>query len=157
MLNRRTLSLSMIMACVLPRGGFGDDESPTSPALELFHAASCGCCRNWVRYMEDSGFLVRIRLVEDIKGTTRSFGIPDDLAGCHVAQVDGYLVGGHVPVDELRKLLTNRPPWKGIFVPGMPKGAPGLEGPGQAPYQVFALARDGSQHMIATYQPIPDE
>jgi hypothetical protein len=80
-------------------------------------------------------------------------GVPGDMATCHTALIDGYVVEGHVPAEQVKRLLAERPAVAGIAVPGMPTGAPGMEGPNAPPYQVLSWARDGSRAVFAEITP----
>ena len=100
----------------------------------------------WVAHLEENGFTVKTTdlPVVDLDAVRRRAGVPDPVASCHTALVDGYVVEGHVPADDVRRLLDERPPIAGIAVPGMPRGSPGMEGPNPQPYDVIALDEDGN-------------
>ena len=96
-------------------------------------------------HLEDNGFKVRKK---DLTGSRlrtikQDHGVPDRLHSCHTALVQGYVIEGHVPADLIKRLLKEKPPLKGLGVPGMPIGSPGMEGPNPQPYKVFAFDRNG--------------
>jgi hypothetical protein len=110
----------------------------------VYKSPTCGCCRGWVAYMRRHGFTVRVKNVDDLDPVKRMFGVTDKLAACHTATVGGYVVEGHVPVASVRKLLTERPKARGIAVPGMPAGTPGMGGEGSGPLGVLLFGADGA-------------
>ena len=97
--------------------------------ITVFKSPSCGCCGKWVEYMRSHGFTVATRDMEDLEAIKKMAGVPDGLQSCHTATVGGYVVEGHVPVEAVRRLLRERPKTRGIAVPGMPAGSPGMESP----------------------------
>lgn len=119
----------------------------SAPRVEVWKDPSCGCCRDWVAYLEREGFTV---VVHDIGNTAarRRLGMPTKLGSCHTATVGGYVIEGHVPVEDIRRLLAQRPAdVLGLAVPGMPVGSPGMDGAiygdRKDPYDVLRVARDG--------------
>lgn len=106
---------------------------------------NCGCCTGWVQHLRDSGFAVRVEETSDLDSVRTRLGVPAELAACHTAEVDGYLVEGHVPAEAIRRLLLDRPNARGIVVPGMPVGSPGMEGGKPQPYTVILFGADGQR------------
>jgi hypothetical protein len=104
---------------------------------------NCGCCSSWVQHLRDAGFSVRTEEADDLKGVRDRLGVPAGLAACHTAEVAGYIVEGHVPAEAVRRLLSDRPTAKGIAVPGMPIGSPGMEGGLPQSYTVVLFGPDG--------------
>ena len=88
----------------------------------------CGCCTGWVQHLQGAGFTTKVIETRNLAPVRRQLGVPDDLAGCHTAEVAGYVIEGHVPADAIRRLLEERPIAQGLAVPGMPAGSPGMEG-----------------------------
>ena len=134
-----------------------------APAYPLFAAGtaitvtkdpSCGCCDAWADHLKANGFAVTI--VEDAKinRLKARLGVPSALASCHTAEVDGYVIEGHVPAGAIRRLLAQRPKAKGLAVPGMPIGSPGMEVPGQKPqaYDVVAFDKQGQTKVFASHK-----
>ncbi len=123
------------------------------PAMRVHRDPSCGCCEAWVAHVRRAGFDARIEVTADIDAVKRRLGVPDALASCHTAEIDGYLVEGHVPAETIEKLLAERPAIRGLAVPGMPIGSPGMETPGMAPepFRVVAFASNGGMAVFADF------
>lgn len=123
------------------------------PQLTMTRTPTCGCCGKWAEHLEAHGFQVAVRNVSDVRPFKREKGVPAALSACHTAEVDGYVVEGHVPASDIRRLLEERPAVAGIAVPGMPEGSPGMEGPEPERYSVYAFDRDGGVTLFATHEP----
>ena len=93
---------------------------------------SCGCCSGWAEHLRAAGFQTKIVDVANLAPIKERLGVPPALASCHTAEIDGYVIEGHVPASAIRRLLAERPPASGLAVPGMPIGSPGMEVPGAA-------------------------
>lgn len=116
-------------------------------ALVVVHKSpTCGCCGLWVEHIREAGFPVRVHDTENVHAIKERLGVPYGKGSCHTAEVGGYLIEGHVPAEDIKRLLAQRPDAKGLVLPGMPLGSPGMEMPGgQAqPYTVELVARDGT-------------
>ncbi|HVL30586.1 MAG TPA: DUF411 domain-containing protein [Sphingomicrobium sp.] len=121
-------------------------------ALTVYKSASCGCCGKWVEHVQKHGFTVKVVNVDDVRAVKTKAGIPDKLASCHTSLVGGYVVEGHVPAADIRKLLAQKPKAKGIAVAGMPMGAPGMEhGDHREPFQTVLIKADGSTATFARH------
>lgn len=103
----------------------------------------CGCCSAWAEHMRSHGFAVKEVVTNDITSVKLAHGLSRELASCHTAVVDGYIIEGHVPAKDVKRLLAERPDVAGLAVPGMPMGSPGMEGPVRQPYNVIAFIKDG--------------
>ena len=101
---------------------------------------NCGCCSGWVQHLRAAGYSVDARDTTDLASVKQQYGVPPELASCHTAIVGGYVVEGHVPAAAIRRLLAERPDAKGLAVPGMPVGSPGMEGGTPQPYAVILFA-----------------
>jgi hypothetical protein len=125
-----------------------------SPAglVTVYKTPWCGCCADWVDHLRAEGLPHRVIEQQDLRATRHALGVPDDLASCHTATVDGYAIEGHVPAREIRRLLDERPAIAGIAVPGMPIGSPGMEVEGLADdaYDVVTFG-DGPRGVFASY------
>src|SRR5690554_418672 len=107
--------------------------------IDVHRDANCGCCKDWIRHLEDNGFAVRDHVETDMVAVKMKLGVPPRLASCHTAVIDGRFVEGHVPADQVLE-LRKRPDLRGLAVPGMPVGSPGMEmGGRQDAYQVIGL------------------
>src|SRR5690606_24861579 len=118
----------------------------TLPRLLVHKSPSCGCCVHWVEHMREAGFPVEVRDVDDVHAVKERVGVPTGKASCHTAEIAGYFIEGHVPATDVKRLLAESPEARGLTVPGMPAGSPGMEMPdGRVqPYAVELVATDGS-------------
>lgn len=122
------------------------------PAIHVFKSAYCECCAAWVEHLRDAGFAVKVTVVDDTTAARKRLGMPDAFGSCHTASVAGYVLEGHVPAAEVKRLLATRPDAIGLAVPGMPVGSPGMEvGTRQDPYDVLLVGRNGRPTVFATY------
>lgn len=115
----------------------------SGPEITVYKSPTCGCCNKWVDHLRAEGFRVSTENLTDLTEVKRQHGVPDELASCHTAVVDGYAVEGHVPADVIRRLLAERPEVTGIAVPGMPMGSPGMEGLYSEAYEVYTFDPTG--------------
>jgi len=118
-------------------------RSEAAPEVRVYRSATCGCCEGWARHLERNGFDVEVIDVERLEAVKARLGIPRGLASCHTAEVDGFLVEGHVPAEDVHRLLRERPAVRGLAVPGMPEGSPGMEGPDPEAYTVWTFGGKG--------------
>lgn len=116
------------------------------PTVVVHRNPECSCCARWMAHLREAGFKVEERTSTDLDPIKQRLGVPADKKACHTAEVGGYFVEGHVPADEIKRLLAEKPDAKGLAVPGMPPGSPGMEvPPGQAqPFDVLLIGSDGS-------------
>jgi hypothetical protein len=121
--------------------------------VRAYMSPTCGCCSLWVEHLEENGFEVERVYRDDMRVVKQSFGITDRLVSCHTAIVNGYVVEGHVPAADIRRLLAEAPDGiRGLAVPGMPIGSPGMEVDDRVdPYDVLAIGADGSVEVFASY------
>jgi hypothetical protein len=119
--------------------------------VEVWKSPTCGCCVAWAEHMERAGFRVKTHDTDDLVAVMSREGVPFELGSCHTATVGGYVIEGHVPADLVKRLLRERPAAiKGLAVPGMVNGSPGMEGNGPAQhYRVIAFGEDGSATVYA--------
>ena len=122
-----------------------------APVIEVFKSESCGCCIAWVEHLKANGFATRVVNVENPSDYRERGGIPDKLGSCHTGMVQGYAIEGHVPASDIKRLLAQKPKAKGLAVPGMPLGSPGMEGPRKDPYDVLLVRADGSTKVFKHY------
>jgi len=123
----------------------------TLPVVQVYKAASCGCCSKWVDHMQANGFKVITQDMNDVTPHKQRLGVPVGLGSCHTAEVGGYLVEGHVPAADVKRLLAQKPKAKGLVSPGMPQSAPGMDMPGKIPYDVLLVRTDGSTVVYARH------
>lgn len=119
-------------------------------SIEVWKSPACGCCSQWVDHLRASGYEVVARDVDDLARIKRMAGVPDELQACHTAKVQGYTIEGHVPAGAIDRLLEERPEVRGLAVPGMPAGSPGMPSDRPEPYQVFTFGDRGIEP-VATY------
>src|SRR5258707_1373146 len=139
--SRRSALGIIGLALVMPSGS----ALAQTPAILVHKDPDCGCCASWVRHLEDAGFAVTVEETADLQPVRKRLGVPADLAACHTAEVDGYVLEGHVPAAAVRRLLEKRPTAIGLAVPGMPAGSPGMEGGVPHLYDVILFAKTGHQ------------
>lgn len=121
------------------------------PRVVVYKSPDCGCCANWVEHLRSSGFVVDARNVPDIDAVKLLAGVPEDLAACHTATIAGYVVEGHVPARDIRRLLEEKPAANGIAVPGMPAGSPGMEQGGARDSYAVVLYSGKTRSVFARY------
>lgn len=127
--------------------------APPSSDIVVYRSPTCGCCGAWVEHMKGAGFQVRTTEVADPGAVRRARGVPEALAACHTALIGGYVLEGHVPAEDVRRLLAERPAALGLAVPAMPLGSPGMETPdGQREaYQTFLVLSGGGVRVFARH------
>ena len=126
--------------------------APAVSRMHVFRSPSCGCCGDWIEHIKAAGFDVQVTEVADTSAARRRHGLPDRFASCHTAIVNGYVVEGHVPAAEVKRLLAARPAALGLAVPGMPIGSPGMEaGDRKDPYAVLLIDKNGRDTVFARY------
>lgn len=124
--------------------------------ISAYRNPGCGCCEKWAEQLKAAGFDVSMQDDPDLSARRAAAGVPDDLAGCHTALMGDYVIEGHVPLADIQRLLTEKPQIKGIAVPGMPTGSPGMEmGEMRDAYDVVAFAADGTRSVFTQYAAIP--
>jgi len=130
-------------------------SQPRQAAMQVWKSPTCGCCKDWIEVVQRAGIAVQVHDSGNVAVRER-LGLPMRYASCHTALIGGYVVEGHVPVREIRRLLAERPEAIGIAVPGMPIGSPGMDGPEYGgrrdPYDVVLVLRDGSHRVFASYR-----
>ncbi len=148
MLHLRTLLLAAIAAAALP--ALAEEQKN-----QVFKSESCQCCVKWMAHMMKSGFVLEGK---DISSSERTrmrahFGIPPELAACHTAVIGGYIIEGHVPAEDVKRLLAEKPDAKGLAVSGMPAGSPGMEMEDGTtePYDVLLMKKDGTTAVFAKH------
>lgn len=129
-------------------------RAPQKPSVEVWKDPNCGCCKDWVAHLQQSGFVVQVFET----GNTRmrqQLGIAQSLGSCHTARVGGYAIEGHVPAKDILRLLREKPAAVGLAVPGMPVGSPGMDGAiyqgRKDPYDVLLIRKDGSTTVFQSY------
>ena len=131
---KRNLLNSLLFSGILIVNTFNAQEGTAKnqenidiPEVLSYRSASCGCCKKWVNHLRDNGLEVVDKIVEDVSVIKNQYQIPNNLRSCHSAQIANYTIEGHVPIESINKLFREKPYIKGIAVPGMPLGSPGME------------------------------
>ncbi len=163
MLRTLTLfaGLLLVAACSSADGAPGAESEGAEavvadaslPTVLVYKSPTCGCCNGWVEHMRQAGFTVDARDVRDLISVKMDGGVPTQMSSCHTAIIDGYVVEGHVPAEQVKRLLAERPEVAGIAVPGMPIGSPGMEGANPEPYQVLSFTHAGEAAVFADVDP----
>jgi len=123
--------------------------------VTVYKTSSCGCCRLWVDHMKTNGFDVQAMDVSsaDVRAVSKAAGLPEDGASCHTAKIGNYVVEGHVPASDIKRLLKEKPAIAGIAAPGMPMGSPGMEqGGAKEAYDVLAFTKDGKMTVYSKHK-----
>ena len=118
--------------------------------VEVWKSPTCGCCGGWIDHMKAAGFTLRVHDVDDVWPLKAAKGVPETMGSCHTAEVGGYVIEGHVPAADVRRLLSEKPAVKGLAVPGMPQSAPGMDNPGQ-PYEVLTFGGSAAGSVYARH------
>jgi len=131
--------------------GAGNAWAAGATQVDVFKSPFCGCCEEWIKHMRANGFAVHSHKDSELPGDIKKLHIAEDLESCHTAKIDGYVVIGHVPAADIRRLQKERPKAIGLTSPGMPASAPGMDGAGQVPYDVLLIKPDGTTRIFARH------
>lgn len=151
--KRWAISGSAVVLAAAAAGAAVWQEKPERPEIRVFKNAACDCCRGWVDHLRRHGFKVAVEDVTlaALEDKKRELGVLPRLAACHTAVVSGYVVEGHVPAEDILRLLKERPQIAGLAVPGMPVGSPGMEGPNAQRYNVLAFDSAGTLSVFSRH------
>lgn len=141
----------MLAPVLVLLAAFRSDPTPAAaPVLHVVKSPTCGCCQAWIDYMKAQGFTVTVENRETFTQYKRQHGVTAELESCHTGVVDGLVVEGHVPADLVKKLLRDKPNGvKGVAVPGMPRGSPGMDAPVHDRYTVYTFDATGRKTAYA--------
>ncbi len=147
-MNRRAFLMLTLSATVLPIVPVRAME-----AIHVLKTSSCGCCNAWITHLRKAGFQVTAKDVPMavLNQEKLNAGLTPELSSCHTARVGGYVIEGHVPADDIKRLLLERPDALGLTVPGMPEGSPGMETGETDAYEVLLFAKGGTTSVYARY------
>jgi len=120
------------------------------PSITVYHSPTCGCCKQWVEHLKGAGFTVKSIEQEDLSGIKAELGVLPPLRSCHTAIINGYVIEGHVPAADIKRLLAEKPKVAGLTAPGMPGAAPGMD-TGHDPYEVLAFDARGKTTVWAKH------
>jgi hypothetical protein len=139
-ITRRTAAATLAAAAAAPLAP-SRAARPGAAEAVLYRDPNCGCCGDYADHLRARGHAVRVVATDDLARIKREHGVPEALGSCHTTLVGGYVVEGHVPVGVVERLLAERPAIRGIALPGMPLGSPGMPGPKSEPFVIYALPR----------------
>jgi len=148
-MNLRNGLLLLSLFISLP--GITVHDAIASEKITVYKSPTCGCCAKWVDHLKSNGFEVEAVDTKDMYSVKKKAGIPYSLGSCHTARVDGYVIEGHVPASDIKRLLEERPDVVGLTVPGMPMGSPGMEGPRKDHYKVMTFDKSGNTTVFSRH------
>jgi hypothetical protein len=119
--------------------------------ITVYKSPTCNCCEKWIDHLRDAGFKVTGKNSRDMNNIKSDLGVGRNLQSCHTAIVDGYVIEGHVPANDIKRLLQERPEMTGLTVPGMPRGSPGMESQHTDPFDVLTFDKNGQTRVYASY------
>jgi hypothetical protein len=153
-MNRRKV-IALGMAAAATACMHGHPAWAAGPRVVVHKSETCGCCKLWVTHLEKAGFEVEVLNSDNLAAIKERVGIPYGMGSCHTAEVSGYFVEGHVPAADIQRLLKEKPAARGLTVPGMPAGSPGMEVPSGKvdPYDVLLVKKDGSTAVFSHHGP----
>lgn len=155
MTGSKKKTMAIIVAVLLSTGFVAAFLLSTNPVgaqkITVYKSPSCGCCSKWVRHLEENGFDVKVHDRRDLEPIKDNLGVNPKYQSCHTAVVDNYVIEGHVPADDIQRLLAEKPHIKGLMVPGMPMGSPGMEGPRKDRYSVLAVDKQDGSTVFSQY------
>jgi len=129
-------------------------EQVSATEVVMYKDPNCGCCGDWAKHLKAEGFTVTEKLSNNMGSVKAEYGVPEQLASCHTAVVDGYIIEGHVPADDIKRLLKERPAITGLTAPGMPMKSPGMqpEGLPAKGYDVLSFDNQGNSSVYHSYK-----
>jgi hypothetical protein len=142
----RTLLAVVALLCAITASLAAD-----LPEIEVWKDPNCGCCFKWIAHLRESGFRVSAHDTASVNTARATLGMPHRYAACHSARVGQYVVEGHVPASDIKRLLKDQPEAIGLAVPGMPMGSPGMEGPYSEPFRTMLVDRSGDASVFANH------
>jgi len=142
-----TIASGLLLVGLAARRSAAAAGAPTG--VLVYASPDCQCCQAWIKHLDANGFATAAQLVNDVTPIKRKRGVPEQLWSCHTAIIGDYTVEGHVPADLIHKMLDKRLPIAGLAAPGMPNGAPGMEGPTKDRYEVISFTRGGRIEVFA--------
>ena len=156
-ISRVTLAAAAIAVAGFGIGAAAQQKSAATAAqkVTVYKTSSCGCCRLWVDHLKANGFDVQAMDVSaaDVRAVSKAAGLPDDGVSCHTAKIGNYVVEGHVPASDIKRMLKEKPAIAGIAAPGMPMGSPGMEqGGAKEAYDVVSFTKDGKMTVYSKHK-----
>jgi hypothetical protein len=156
MLNfpRRARTIAVLLAAIaMSHSAIAQTKAAARPHMSVYKTPTCGCCGKWVEHVQANGFAATATNLPDLAEIKAKHKVPARLQSCHTSLVGGYVIEGHVPAEDIKRLLRERPAIVGLAAPGMPAGSPGMDVPNSPAYDVLAFDRNGKTRVYATHTP----
>lgn len=144
---KASIRMAVLLAMFVPMAW----AAPPLPTVTVYKSPSCLCCGKWIEHMKANGFPIVVHDMEDVTAHKVRLGVPPAMGSCHTAEVGGYLVEGHVPAADIKRMLAEKPNAKGLVSPGMPQSAPGMDSMLKIPYEVLLVGNDGRTSTYARH------
>jgi hypothetical protein len=153
-LTKIARNIAVLLALVATsHAAFAQTQAAVKPHVAVYKSPTCGCCGKWIEYMQTKGFTTTVTNLPDLAPIKVKHQVPPRLQSCHTSLVGGYVIEGHVPAEDISRLLRERPAIVGLAAPGMPAGSPGMDMPHSPPFEVIAFEKDGRTRVFATHTP----
>jgi hypothetical protein len=149
-----SLKLLILTGFLILSFGLKAETTATEKAVDVtvYRSPTCGCCGKWIDHLKQNHFNVKDIVSDDMESIKKKYGVPKEMASCHTAIVDGYVIEGHVPADDINALLKSKPKVVGLAVPGMVTGSPGMEMGGKKdPYDVMSFDKENHFQIFNSY------
>ncbi len=140
-----------IMITILALGSGGALSAQAQQTIDVYKSPYCGCCGKWVEHATKAGFTVKTHEVDNVPEMRKKLGMPGKLGSCHTAKIGNYVLEGHVPAEDIKRLLKEKPKALGLAVPGMPQGSPGMDIPNSPPYETLLVQSNGNTRVFAKH------
>lgn len=152
-MNRRNFTKTMSLAAIAFLLLLSTPNLANAANAIMFKDPGCACCTAWAEHLRHHGFTVKEKKMDNMEAVKSFYGVPAKLASCHTAIIDGYVIEGHVPADDVLRLLKERPAVAGLTAPGMPQKSPGMQQPGLEPkgYEVLSFDKEGNAKVFHRY------
>ncbi|MDD1613437.1 MAG: DUF411 domain-containing protein [Methylococcaceae bacterium] len=151
----KVLSIFLAIALLVFNAGIQAETIKAGKPVDIvvYRSPSCTCCEKWLEHLKKNNFSVKDIVTDDIQAIKNKYGVSPEMASCHTAIVDGYVIEGHVPANDIMNLLKTRPKIVGIAVPGMPSGTPGMEmGDRKDSYNVMSFDKENHYEVFNSYE-----
>ena len=145
------VATAVVFSATLLLGYVSSDNTAMAEEIMVYKSPTCGCCKKWVAHLEKEGFTVKTKNIANLQPIKDEHGVQRQFQSCHTAKIGKYFVEGHVPAKDIKKLLNDKPDIKGLAVPGMPMGSPGMEGPRNDRYDVIAVGNNNKATVYSSY------
>ena len=149
----RTAAIALTAVVLASTAPHAQGKASSDRHLRVHKSPTCGCCAKWVQYMQANGFTATVTDLTDMASIKTQNGVPARAQSCHTTLVGGYVIEGHVPVEDVRRLLKEKPAVVGLAAPGMPAGSPGMDVPNSPAYDVVSFDKNGKTAVFATHTP----